>query len=308
MNFISLPASDLNQPLIGVGTQLVKNYFNTARRNAPCIIFIDEIDSLSPRDKNMGYTAHLNQLLTEMDGFTESEEIIVIGASNLEEGIDGALKRSGRFDLKIHIPLPWKTSREALIRYFCERQKVGVDFDVEVLAKKTAGFSPADLKSLINLAKLNSIQTEKFYDKSRRRVEFQVAEVLRFSNLLREEKILKLEEEKEALLFKNEANKKEFEDQPKKKDKKILEKGRAPIRLMQRNQDSRKENGESGQKAGNLSEEEEQKVRSRDTAKFPEKGNGDLRGHPGRAKCVGGLRSNKVRNPVEIPEAHFEVA
>lgn len=144
-----------------MGTQLVKNYFQKARAHAPSIIFIDEIDSLTPRDRQMGYTAHLNQLLTEMDGFVDSDEVVVIGASNMENSIDNALKRSGRFDLKIHIPLPWKRSRVDLIRFFCMKQNVEVGFDVETLAKKTTGFSPADLKSLVNLAKLSMLQRQK---------------------------------------------------------------------------------------------------------------------------------------------------
>ena len=193
VNFIALPASDLNQPYVGMGTQLVKNYFQKAREFAPSIIFIDEIDSLTPRDRNMGYTAHLNQLLTEMDGFVESDEIIVIGASNMEDSIDKALKRSGRFDLKIHIPRPWQRSRVELIRFFCAKQAVGVGFDVDNLAKKTSGFSPADLKSLVNLAKLNMLQRRKVSSRSDEPVTVDSAEMAEYVARLNEKQIHELQ-------------------------------------------------------------------------------------------------------------------
>lgn len=160
---MSMSASDLVQPFIGLGTEIVKDYFNIARKNSPCIIFIDELDSLTPRNMLGGsYSAHLNQLLTEMDGFKKSDNIVVIGATNREEMVDGALKRSGRFDLKVHIPLPFRKSREELINHFVKFQKVEANFDVQKLAKKTVGFSPADIKNLINLSSIDAIKLLNF--------------------------------------------------------------------------------------------------------------------------------------------------
>jgi SpoVK/Ycf46/Vps4 family AAA+-type ATPase len=182
-----------------MGTQLVKNHFKMARKHSPCIIFIDEIDSLTPRDKNMGYTAHLNQLLTEMDGFKDTDDVIVIGASNMEDSIDKALKRSGRFDLKIHIPLPWRKSRIELIKFFCEKQKVDINFDVDLLAKKTNGFSPADIKNLINIAKLNTIQNENILLMDNQRIKIDKQKLKNYITKVKKEKIEVVKREIEKL-------------------------------------------------------------------------------------------------------------
>ena len=157
-----MQANDLIQPLSGLGTQKVKEYFDVARKNSPCIIFIDEIDSLSRRDKLQTSAAHLNQLLTEMDGFEPSDRIMIVAATNREDMVDPALKRSGRFDLKINIPLPWRKGRQELIQFFVKRQGVFPNFSSDKLAKKTAGFSPADLKNLVNLAVIDSIRKFEF--------------------------------------------------------------------------------------------------------------------------------------------------
>ena len=165
-----MQANDLIQPVSGLGTQQVREFFEVARRNSPCIIFIDEIDSLSRRDRMQTSTAHLNQLLTEMDGFEPSDQIMVVAATNREDMVDPALKRSGRFDLKINIPLPWRKGRQELIDFFVKRQGVYGNFSAERLAKKTAGFSPADLKNLVNLAVIDSIRKFEFRTEQNRNI------------------------------------------------------------------------------------------------------------------------------------------
>lgn len=123
-----MSGSEFDEVYVGVGAKRVRNLFAAARKHSPSIIFIDEIDSLAgrrnPRDSSY-HRDSVNQLLTEMDGFKKSDNVIVIGATNLEESLDQAVKRSGRFDKVIKIPLPNQKGRLEILEHFGKKAKVG---------------------------------------------------------------------------------------------------------------------------------------------------------------------------------------
>ncbi len=162
--FYQVTASDFVQPLVGEGSRLIRDLFKQARSHKKgCIIFIDEIDSFSNRSKSFTMlNSNLNQLLTEMDGFKSSENILIIAATNREQALDKALTRSGRFDLKIRIKLPTLDNRNKLLDYFIKKIKFDEKLDKNLIARKTVGFSPAEIKNLVNLAMMNSIKEKKF--------------------------------------------------------------------------------------------------------------------------------------------------
>ena len=159
-NFISVSSSEFVEVFVGVGAQKVRNLFEEARRNKPCVIFIDEIDAVGKQRGGAGFRSNgndeqeqtLNQLLFEMDGFNDNEDILVLAATNRKEVLDAALLRPGRFDRIIKVPLPDKYSREKILENYLKTKKIDPQVNVTFLAELTNGFSGADIKNLVNEA------------------------------------------------------------------------------------------------------------------------------------------------------------
>jgi ATP-dependent metalloprotease len=159
--FFYISGSGFDEMLVGVGSRRVRNLFADAKANAPCIIFIDEIDSVGfSRKKTLRLTNTkddtLNQLLTELDGFKENEGIILIGATNLPENLDEALTRPGRFDKIVTVPLPDVKGRQEIIDYYLGRIVKAEGISSEILARGTPGFTGADLANMINVAAIKA--------------------------------------------------------------------------------------------------------------------------------------------------------
>ncbi len=155
--FYSISGSDFVEMFVGVGASRVRDLFNQAKDNAPCIIFIDEIDAVGRRrGTGMSSGGHdereqtLNAILVEMDGFSSTDKVIVIAATNRVDVLDPALLRPGRFDRHIHVSLPDIAGREQILSVHAQKVKMGPDVDLSVIARGTPGFSGADLESLIN--------------------------------------------------------------------------------------------------------------------------------------------------------------
>ncbi len=165
--FFSMSGSDFVEMFVGVGASRVRDLFEEAKKNAPCIIFIDEIDAVGRKRGMSGTGANdereqtLNQLLVEMDGFEGNEGIIVIAATNRADILDNALTRPGRFDRKVVIYPPDIKGREDILRIYAKNKKVNADVDFKVLAKITAGFTGANLESLMNEAALRAAKNGK---------------------------------------------------------------------------------------------------------------------------------------------------
>lgn len=165
INFISATGSDFVELYVGQGAKRVRELFELARKKSPCILFIDEIDAIGKRDgssRSNEKEQTINQLLVEMDGFGESSGIFVLGATNRLDMLDEALIRRGRFDKHIHVPLP-STPQERLeiIKLYSKNKKFDDTINLNDIAKQTVGFSPADLKSLINESALISVELNK---------------------------------------------------------------------------------------------------------------------------------------------------
>ncbi len=165
--FFSISGSDFVEMFVGVGASRVRDMFDQAKKHAPCIIFIDEIDAVG-RQRGAGLGGGhdereqtLNQLLVEMDGFEGSEGIIVIAATNRPDVLDPALLRPGRFDRQVYVPLPDIRGREAILKVHMRKVPVADDVDVSVLARATPGFSGADLANLVNEAALFAARANK---------------------------------------------------------------------------------------------------------------------------------------------------
>lgn len=160
--------SQFVQKYVGVGAERIRELFNSARKHAPAIIFIDEIDSIGKRSENDGgaseYNQTINQLLTEMDGFNEFEKekpIIVIAATNRIDMIDEALKRPGRFDRKVHIDYPNLQARIKILNVHSKGKKFDSSVDLNIVAKGTSGFSGASLENLLNEAAILAVSKNK---------------------------------------------------------------------------------------------------------------------------------------------------
>ncbi len=158
--FFSISGSDFVEMFVGVGASRVRDMFDQAKKHAPCIIFIDEIDAVG-RHRGAGLGGGhdereqtLNQLLVEMDGFEGGEGVIVIAATNRPDVLDPALLRPGRFDRQVVVPLPDIRGREAILKVHMRKVPVGDDVDPKVIARGTPGFSGADLANLVNEAAL----------------------------------------------------------------------------------------------------------------------------------------------------------
>ena len=163
--FISVTGSSFVELFVGVGAARVRDLFAEARKRAPCIIFVDEIDAIGQRRASGGaYVSNdereqtLNQLLAEMDGFDTSQGIVVLGATNRPEVLDPALLRPGRFDRQITIPLPTLAERAAILAVHCQGKTLAPDVDLDVVARGTPGFSGADLANLVNEAAIFAVR------------------------------------------------------------------------------------------------------------------------------------------------------
>jgi cell division protease FtsH len=165
--FFTISGSDFVEMFVGVGASRVRDMFEQAKKNAPCIIFIDEIDAVG-RHRGAGLGGGndereqtLNQLLVEMDGFESNEGIILIAATNRPDVLDPALLRPGRFDRQVVVPNPDVTGREKILRVHMRQVPVAPDVDVRTLARGTPGFSGADLANLVNEAALTAARKNK---------------------------------------------------------------------------------------------------------------------------------------------------
>jgi cell division protease FtsH len=160
--FFSISGSDFVEMFVGVGASRVRSLFENAKKAAPCLIFIDEIDAVG-RHRGAGLGGGhdereqtLNQLLVEMDGFEGTEGVILIAATNRVDVLDPALLRPGRFDRRIHVPKPDLNGRRAIIKVHTRRTPLAKDVDLDVVARSTPGFAGADLENLVNEAALNA--------------------------------------------------------------------------------------------------------------------------------------------------------
>ena len=158
--FFTISGSDFVEMFVGVGASRVRDMFEQAKKNAPCIVFIDEIDAVG-RHRGAGYGGGndereqtLNQLLVEMDGFEANEGVIIIAATNRKDVLDPALLRPGRFDRQITVPNPDIKGREKILAVHARKTPLGPDVDLRIIARGTPGFSGADLANLVNEAAL----------------------------------------------------------------------------------------------------------------------------------------------------------
>ena len=165
--FFSISGSDFVEMFVGVGASRVRDMFEQAKKNAPCIVFIDEIDAVG-RHRGAGLGGGndereqtLNQLLVEMDGFEENEGIILIAATNRPDVLDPALLRPGRFDRRVEVANPDINGREKILLVHVRKVPLGPDVDLKVIARGTPGFSGADLMNLVNEAALMAARTGK---------------------------------------------------------------------------------------------------------------------------------------------------
>jgi cell division protease FtsH len=164
--FFSVTGSSFVELFVGVGASRVRDLFAEARKRAPAIIFIDEIDAIGQRRASGGgaYVSNdereqtLNQLLAEMDGFEPTAGIVVLGATNRPEILDPALLRPGRFDRQVTIPLPNVNERSAILVVHCRGKKLDPGVDLNAVARGTPGFSGADLANLVNEAAINAVR------------------------------------------------------------------------------------------------------------------------------------------------------
>ena len=165
--FFSISGSDFVEMYVGVGASRVRSLFKTAKQNAPCLIFIDEIDAVG-RQRGAGLGGGndereqtLNQLLVEMDGFTDNNGIIVMAATNRSDVLDPALTRPGRFDRTITVDLPDKQGRAAILKVHSRNKKLAPDVNFDTIASRTVGFSGADLANIMNDAAILAVRANR---------------------------------------------------------------------------------------------------------------------------------------------------
>uniref|UniRef100_A0A1A8HVK0 ATP-dependent zinc metalloprotease YME1L1 n=1 Tax=Nothobranchius kuhntae TaxID=321403 RepID=A0A1A8HVK0_NOTKU len=158
--FYYASGSEFDEMFVGVGASRIRNLFREAKANAPCVIFIDELDSVG--GKRIESAMHpysrqtINQLLAEMDGFKTNEGVIIIGATNFPEALDNALIRPGRFDMQVTVPKPDVKGRTEILNWYLKKIKVDPAIEANVIARGTVGFSGADLENLVNQAALKA--------------------------------------------------------------------------------------------------------------------------------------------------------
>jgi cell division protease FtsH len=197
--FFSISGSDFVEMFVGVGASRVRDLFVQGKKNAPCIIFIDEIDAVG-RHRGAGLGGGhdereqtLNQLLVEMDGFESNEGVILISATNRPDVLDPALLRPGRFDRQVVVSMPDIKGREKILRVHMEKTPVGSDVNPLILAKGTPGFSGADLENLVNEAALLAAKRNK---EKLEMVDFEDAKDKVYMGLERKSKVIKEEDRK----------------------------------------------------------------------------------------------------------------
>ncbi len=167
--FFSISGSDFVEMFVGVGASRVRDLFAEAKKNAPCIVFIDEIDAVARRRGSGLGGGHdereqtLNQMLVEMDGFGINEGIIVMAATNRVDILDPAILRPGRFDRRIHVGLPDVRGREDILKVHAGNKPLGEDVDLEEIARTTAGFAGADLENLLNESAIAAARDNRAY-------------------------------------------------------------------------------------------------------------------------------------------------
>ena len=165
--FYSISGSDFVEMFVGVGASRVRDMFKQAKASAPCMIFIDEIDAVGrQRGAGMGgghdeREQTLNQMLVEMDGMSDNSGVVVIAATNRPDVLDPALLRPGRFDRQITVSLPDLKGREAILKVHARNKKIASDVDLEALARRTPGFSGADLENVLNEAAILTVREKK---------------------------------------------------------------------------------------------------------------------------------------------------
>jgi cell division protease FtsH len=201
--FLSVSGSDFMEMFVGVGASRVRDLFQTARKQAPAIIFIDEIDSIG-RKRGAGLGGGhdereqtLNQMLSEMDGFDPAEGVVIMAATNRPDILDPALLRPGRFDRQIVVPLPDLEERLPILRVHCKDKRIGPDVDLELVARGTPGMSGADLANLVNEAALHAVR------RGSQQVEMEDFEAARDRVLMgqRRESLVLSDAEKERVAF-----------------------------------------------------------------------------------------------------------
>jgi len=180
--FFSVSGSGFVELFVGIGAARVRDLFEQARTRAPAIVFIDEIDALGARRDHGGYAGSdereqtLNQLLAEMDGFEDSGGVVVLAATNRPDALDPALRRPGRFDRQVVVPLPGRAERAAILAAHARGKTLGADADLDQVAAATPGFSGADLAGLVNEAAVTAVRagrttvTAADFDEARDRV------------------------------------------------------------------------------------------------------------------------------------------
>jgi cell division protease FtsH len=163
-NFISISASEFVEVFVGLGASKIRNLFQQARENKPCIIFIDEIDAVG-RQRGAGVNMAndereqtLNQLLSEMDGFASNDGVLVMAATNRKDVLDAALLRPGRFDRILTVDLPDKNSRRDILKVHSKNKQFADNINLELISELTSGFSGAQLKNLLNEAAINAVR------------------------------------------------------------------------------------------------------------------------------------------------------
>jgi cell division protease FtsH len=197
--FFSISGSDFVEMFVGVGASRVRDLFVQGKKNAPCIIFIDEIDAVG-RHRGAGLGGGhdereqtLNQLLVEMDGFESNEGVILISATNRPDVLDPALLRPGRFDRQVYVSLPDIKGREKILKVHMKKTPIAKDVDILILAKGTPGFSGADLENLVNEAALLAAKRDK---EKVDMVDFEDSKDKVYMGLERKSKVIKEEDRK----------------------------------------------------------------------------------------------------------------
>ena len=167
--FFSISGSDFVEMFVGVGASRVRDLFEEAKKNSPCIVFIDEIDAVARRRGTGMGGGHdereqtLNQMLVEMDGFGVNDGIIVMAATNRVDILDPAIMRPGRFDRKVHVGRPDIGGREEILKVHAQNKPLGDDVDLHQIAQTTAGFTGADLENLLNEAAIHAAKKDRAY-------------------------------------------------------------------------------------------------------------------------------------------------
>ena len=167
--FFSISGSEFVEMFVGMGAAKVRDLFKQANEKAPCIVFIDEIDTIGKKRDNQGMGGNdereqtLNQLLTEMDGFDGSKGVVILAATNRPDSLDPALLRPGRFDRRVPVELPDLSGREAILRVHAKKVKISDDIDFNAIARAASGASGAELANMVNEAALKAVREGRKY-------------------------------------------------------------------------------------------------------------------------------------------------